>query len=82
MVPESALINDSYVWVLNATDKLCRISAERMHSHEGQVYLQLSVNDLMACETKPPLRIVTRPLTNFKEGGAVIPVSSELESSN
>lgn len=82
MVPESALINDSYVWVLNATDKLCRISAERMHSHEGQVYLQLSVNDLMACETKPPLRIVTRPLTNFKEGGAVIPVSAELESSN
>lgn len=82
MVPESALINDSFVWVLNAADKLCRISAERMHSHEGQVYLQLSVKDLMECKTKPPLRIVTRPLTNFKEGGEVKPVSVKSEKSS
>jgi len=76
-VPESALVNDSFVWVLDGSDKLCRVSAVRIHSHAQQVYLHLSIEDLDEHETKSPLRIVTRPLTNFKQGGKVAPVSNQ-----
>ncbi|MCP5536507.1 MAG: efflux RND transporter periplasmic adaptor subunit [Akkermansiaceae bacterium] len=75
--PESALVNDSYVWVLDKADQLCRISATRVHSYNANVYLQLSVDDLAEHAISLPLRIVTRPLTNFKQGEKVKPVSKD-----
>jgi len=78
-VPESALVNDSLVWVLDGENQLCRIAAERIHSHEGNVYLHLSAADLAAGKIKPPLRIVIRPLANFKSGKKVKPVFDSQE---
>jgi len=79
-VPESALVNDSFVWVLDDSDKLYRISAVRMYSHAEQVYLDLSTKELEELQVKRPLqflRIVTRPLTNFKQAGKVKPVNNQ-----
>ena len=78
-VPESALVNDSLVWVLDGENQLCRVAAERIHSYDGNVYLQLSAADLAAGKIKPPLRIVTRPLANFKSGKKVKPVFDSQE---
>ncbi|MBT8037817.1 MAG: efflux RND transporter periplasmic adaptor subunit [Verrucomicrobiae bacterium] len=67
-LPESALVNDRFVWALNADDQLCRLTAHRVHSDDGHVFLTLMTEGL-----KPPLRIVSRPLTNFKSGDLVEP---------
>ena len=73
-VPEAALVNDSFVWVLNEGDQLCRVAAKRVHGHEGYVYLHLSSEDMEQSELSPPLRIVARPLANFKSGQKVEPI--------
>lgn len=65
-VNESALVNDAFVWVINADGKLKKLAAKRMQSSEGSVFLNIEREDLT-----PPLRIATRPLTNFKNGDKV-----------
>jgi len=72
-VPEAALVNDAYVWVVNNEDKLCRITAKRVYGHEAYVYLRLAGKELEASAIKPPLHIVTRPLATFKHGKDVKP---------
>ncbi len=67
---ESALVNDSYVWALDAENHLLRLPAKRVHSYAGNVFLALSLDAI-----RPPLRIVTRPLTNFKAGMKVEPLA-------
>ena len=73
-VPEAALVNDSFVWALDEGDQLCRVDAERVHSHEGFVYLHLSHKDMERSQLSSPLRIVKRPLANFKSGQKVKPI--------
>lgn len=65
-IPEAALVNDSYVWVVSKESKLLRAPATRVHSHAGHVYVSISSEDLT-----PPLRIVSRPLSNFRAGVSV-----------
>ena len=72
-IPEAALVNDAYVWVVSNEDKLCRITAKRVYGHEAHVYLRLSGKELEASAIKPPLHIVTRPLATFKHGKDVKP---------
>ena len=72
-IPEAALVNDAYVWVVSNEDKLCRITAKRVYGHEAHVYLRLSDKELQAAAIKPPLHIVTRPLATFKHGKDVKP---------
>lgn len=73
-VPEAALVNDRFVWALNKEDELCRVAAKRVHGHEGYVYLHLSNQDMERSELSAPLRIVTRPLANFKSDQKVKPL--------
>ncbi len=63
---EAALVNDKYVWALDTESRLQRLVAIRRQSYEGDVFLTIETKDLT-----PPLKIVTRPLTNFKSGDEV-----------
>lgn len=65
-VSESSLVNDHYVWVVGSENKLHKLKAERVQSFNKQVYLKVENNDLVL-----PLKIVTRPLTNFKSNDEV-----------
>ena len=78
-VAEAALVNDSFAWVLDEENQLCRISAMRKYGYGGNVYLHLSAEELKQCEISPPLRIVTRPLANFKHGQKVKPALNSQE---
>jgi RND family efflux transporter MFP subunit len=62
-IPEVALVNDSYLWAIDPEMKLVKINAKRLHSHNGMAYVNLIESAL-----DPPLRIVSRPLTNFRTG--------------
>jgi RND family efflux transporter MFP subunit len=62
-VPEVALVNDSFLWVVDSEMKLVKIKTQRLHSHAGMAYIKLIDPAL-----DPPLRIVSRPLTNFRTG--------------
>ncbi|MGJ8695645.1 MAG: efflux RND transporter periplasmic adaptor subunit [Verrucomicrobiaceae bacterium] len=68
-VPEAALVNDSFLWAIGPDDRLVRIEADRIHSDLGFAYVTLADSDLT-----PPLRIVSRPLTNFQSGTHVRPI--------
>ena len=65
-LPESALVNDSYVWAVDAESKLLKLSASRAHSADGEVFLNIERGEL-----EPPLSILTRPLTILKEADEV-----------
>jgi len=73
-VAESTLVNDSFIWVLDEDNKLCRVTATRMHRHEGKVYLRISTEDLAQHDLGPALKVVIRPLANFKTGKKLKPV--------
>ena len=59
-VPEAAYVNDSFVWTVDGENKISRMEAERLFAFEGDVYLKAAGDGA--------LRIVTRPLSNFKTG--------------
>jgi RND family efflux transporter MFP subunit len=71
-VPDSALIDDSFVWVVDPDKMLRKQPVERLFSDKGEILLRID---------KPiapmPLRIVIRPLASFRDGGhvSVIPSS-------
>jgi len=65
-IPEAAVVNDTYVWVISNEEKIIRATATRLHSHADYVYVKISGDDLT-----PPLRIVSRPLSNFRTGTTV-----------
>jgi RND family efflux transporter MFP subunit len=72
-IPETALINDSFIWVVDKEMNLQRVDAKRIYSHQNFSYVQLtSEKDL-----PESLTIVSRPLTSFKTGMKV-----KLESPN
>lgn len=62
-LPETALVNDDFVWAVDASNKLVKIQATRLHSTQNKAYIQLTESAL-----KPPFTIVSRPLTNFRTG--------------
>lgn len=64
-VPEAAFVNDSFVWTVDAEGKLLRLQAERLHSDDGHVFLK-TIGDNAA-----ELKIVSRPLSNFKNATKV-----------
>jgi RND family efflux transporter MFP subunit len=61
-VPEAAYVSDHFVWVIDSKNQLKRLEAERLMNFEGQIFLKPVQEDL------GELRVVTRPLSNFKEG--------------
>lgn len=58
-VPEAAYVNDEYIWVVDEEGKLDRLEAERVLGFEGSVYL-------LADGSSKELKVVTRPLSNFR----------------
>ncbi len=62
-IPEVALVNDSYLWAVDSEMKLVKINAQRLLSHNGIAYIKL-----VAPALTPPLKIIPRPLTNFRTG--------------
>ena len=70
-IPEAALVNDAFVWALDKDNLLVRIDASRTYSLDGNAYIRMKKNDLT-----PPLRIVSRPLTNFRQGMEVVPITN------
>lgn len=73
-VPEAALVNDAYVWVVDDSNQLCRVDAQRVYGQAAMVYLRISDQVLRSCGLKSPLRVITRPLATFKHGRVVQPV--------
>ena len=70
-LPEAALIEDRYVWILGAEDKLARQPVERIYS-EGTEFLANIPEPLVPL----PLKVVARPLASFQPGQAVVPAGS------
>lgn len=62
-LPESALVNDKYVWLVDGEKKLVRASAKRIQSEGGFIYVEVEVGEL-----SDPLSVVSRPLSNFRIG--------------
>jgi hypothetical protein len=62
-VPESALINDAYLWAVDTNMKLVKIDILRLMSDKNLAYVSL-INPSL----KAPYKIVSRPLTNFRTG--------------
>ena len=65
-VPEATLVNDAFIWVIDEQQLLVRIPAKRLYSHLGNSYIQLGEHSLQS-----PFQIVSRPLTNFRNGTKV-----------
>ncbi len=63
---DAALIDDSFVWIVDADNHLRRQAVGRLHDGKGDFLARI------AAPVAPlPLRVVTRPLASFREGGAV-----------
>lgn len=78
-VPEAALVNDSYLWVVDVEDKLTRVKATRMHSEAGSVIVKISEESGKSSEGGV-LRVITRPLSNFRVGTKVQEAEVEPEA--
>ncbi len=65
-VPEAALVKDAYIWLVDPSNKLVRADVNRLASRQGLCFLSL-----IDPKVEPPYRVVTRPLTNFRNGTKV-----------
>ncbi|MGB1258920.1 MAG: efflux RND transporter periplasmic adaptor subunit [Akkermansiaceae bacterium] len=71
-IPEAALVNDAYIWIADSENKLQRIPAKRLYSFQGDSFITLTSK-----EAKPPLKLITRPLSNFRTGEKVKPANKK-----
>jgi len=69
-IPATALVEDSFVWLINGEDMLQKQAVERGHSSEDLTLVGLSEPPIA-----DPLRIAIRPLASFEEGQKVKPFS-------
>lgn len=74
-LPESSIIDDHYIWVIDKDSKLRRQNIERLYSSKGMVLARLP-EDAPSTE----LTISTRPLPSFHKGQTVNPTSSKKQS--
>ena len=72
VLPEAALVNDAFVWVIDEDNKLARVDVSRVYSLDGKAYVRIKGGDFTQ-----PLRLVVRPLTNFRQGMDVRPITNE-----
>lgn len=76
-IPATALVEDSFVWLIDDSDLLQKKNAERLYSSD-----ELTLVNLTEPPEEEPLRIAMRPLASFKEGQKVQPFSSPRSNSN
>ncbi|MEX1114192.1 MAG: efflux RND transporter periplasmic adaptor subunit [Akkermansiaceae bacterium] len=65
-IAAAALVDDSFVWIVDSEDKLRRQPVERLFSGKGDFLARIA-----APLAAPPLHVVSRPLGSFRDGGAV-----------
>jgi len=63
-IPESALINDSFIWIFE-DDKILKLPVQKIKSQSGTVYISVDEN------VSDKLTVVTHPLTSFRNEMAV-----------
>ena len=71
---ETSLVNNQYIWILDDENRLKQLEVIRLQTYNGEVYLRL-INE----ESDLPLRVIKRPLNNFKEGSEVVPLEPQEE---
>ncbi|MDF1714167.1 MAG: efflux RND transporter periplasmic adaptor subunit [Akkermansiaceae bacterium] len=69
-VPESAFVNDSFLWALDDEERLLQLPAKRLAASGRDIFLKISDH-----QSEPPFRIVSRPLATFQSGQKVTPSS-------
>ncbi len=62
-VSESALVNDSYLWIVDENDELIKVDAERIQSSGDSAFVRVDSD-----KVKSSIRVVTRPLSTFRSG--------------
>ena len=65
-LPEAAIVNDQYVWLVDGDSKLIKAEINRIQSDDSFAYVRIEQEEL-----SPPFNIVSRPLSNFRSGMAV-----------
>lgn len=71
-IPATALVEDSFVWLIDEEEHLHKQLAERLYSSE-----ELTLVSFPEAPMADPLRIAIRPLASFKDGQKVKPFSAE-----
>jgi len=66
-LPESSIIDDRYVWVVDNNSQLLRQPITRLYSSQGQVLARLP-KDAAQKPSATSLTICTRPLPSFRKG--------------
>jgi RND family efflux transporter MFP subunit len=61
-IPEAAYVDDRFIWVSGDDEALQRVDATRVHTFQGHAFVRTENGG------KGPLRIVSRPLSNFRSG--------------
>ncbi|MFD2256169.1 efflux RND transporter periplasmic adaptor subunit [Luteolibacter algae] len=72
-IPEAALVNDQYLWIIGEDENLKQVPAHREFGHDGDIFVTLDPS------TEKPageIRVVTRPLSNFRDGMKVKPAQT------
>ena len=72
-IPEAAYVNDEFVWIINEDEKLERLEAERVLSFDGDAFIETGGGS-------DELKVVSRPLSNFREGMKVREAEAEAEA--
>ena len=67
-IPAGALVEDSFVWLIDEDDTLYQQAARRLYSSDG-----LTLVSLPDPPGADPLRVAMRPLASFKDGQKVKP---------
>jgi RND family efflux transporter MFP subunit len=65
-IGDAALMDDAYVWIVDEDNTLRRQPVERVFSGKHDFLARIA-----SPVTAPPLRVVSRPLASFREGGSV-----------
>lgn len=69
-LPESALVEDRFVWLIDDANQLRQLLVERHGASNGEVFCQLKPSQtqseaVQSLTSAAPLRVITRPLTSF-----------------
>ncbi len=65
-IPDTALVEDEFVWIVDPDKKLLQQPVERLFSEKGNFLARID-----SPLTELPLQIVTRPLASFRSGSVV-----------
>lgn len=62
-LPEAAIVNDTFLWIIDEESKLQKAPIQRIYSFNGKAYVRV-----ISEAATPPFSVISRPLTNFRTG--------------